>query len=457
MLAISGPLLASTSQWALAQLNRRASRRSGSKLLATDQSIEGQKPDEVRTHGKPDREMNDPKQSGDPGGQAPLLRSHMPELDTIRGLAILGVIFYHGFYWAHDLAAYSPWQRIFLKAMSVGQYGVNLFFVLSGFLITGILLNTRDRKDYYKRFYLRRALRILPAYYLTLLILVIFRLTSKGFLLMSLLYSSNLSLLFGVTMSYTVLWSLAVEEHFYLVWPLVVFGVRREALERICLAVVGAALALRIALSLLGMSELSISVLTPCRLDAICVGALLAAVARREGGPALLLRRSRAAALAAGGAVLLVSAFCAATRTGLAVLHPVRGTLYAVFFAALLLLAARPPEEGLLARAFQAPWLRTFGKYSYGLYIYQGILSFHMGEMRAQDRLAAMLGSNALAMTGQAVLGVGVSLALAALSYEVFEKRFLALKKLFAPGSAAVAPAAPQPVAAAEGLDRRLE
>jgi len=52
----------------------------------------------------------------------------MPELDTIRGLAILGVVFYHGFYWTRDLSAYSPWERMFLKTMSVGQYGVNLFF-----------------------------------------------------------------------------------------------------------------------------------------------------------------------------------------------------------------------------------------------------------------------------------------------------------------------------------------
>ena len=145
--------------------------------------------------------IRDPKQGHPPGDQTSILRPHMPELDTIRGLAILGVVFYHGFYWARDLSPYSRWQQIFLKTMSVGQYGVNLFFVLSGFLITGILLGTRGREDYYKRFYLRRALRILPAYYLTLLIVVAFRLTSKGFLLMSLMYSSNLSLLFGISMS----------------------------------------------------------------------------------------------------------------------------------------------------------------------------------------------------------------------------------------------------------------
>src|SRR5258708_30548601 len=112
--------------------------------------------------------MSDPKQAHAPSGQSPLLRSHMPELDAIRGLAILGVVFYHGFYWARDLSAYSPWQRVFLKTMSVGQYGVNLFFVLSGFLFTGLFLNTRAPKDYYRRFCLPRALGIFPPYYLWL-------------------------------------------------------------------------------------------------------------------------------------------------------------------------------------------------------------------------------------------------------------------------------------------------
>ena len=144
----------------------------------------------------------------------------MPELDTIRGLAILGVLFYHGFYWSRDLRLYSPWQRHFLTLMAPGQFGVNLFFVLSGFLITGILLDSRNRPDYYGRFYFRRALRILPAYYLTLFLLVILKLTSFGFLLMSLAYSSNMSPLFGIALSYPVLWSLAVEEHFYLIWPM---------------------------------------------------------------------------------------------------------------------------------------------------------------------------------------------------------------------------------------------
>jgi peptidoglycan/LPS O-acetylase OafA/YrhL len=151
----------------------------------------------------------------------PLIRSYMPELDTIRGLAVLGVLLYHGLYWARDLSVYAPWQARIYQLASIGQFGVNLFFVLSGFLITGVLLNSRDRPRYFKQFYFRRALRILPAYYATLTALVLFKLTSTKFLLMSLAFSSNLAPLLGIALSYPVLWSLAVEEHFYLVWPIV--------------------------------------------------------------------------------------------------------------------------------------------------------------------------------------------------------------------------------------------
>lgn len=151
--------------------------------------------------------------------QEPLLRPVMPELDSVRGLAILAVLFYHGFYWGTNLLKYGPAQRLFILGMWTGRLGVNLFFVLSGFLITGLLLESRNREDYYKRFYIRRALRILPAYGLIIVVLALTRYASPAFLLLSLAYLSNLTPLFGVAIGYPVLWSLAVEEHFYLVWP----------------------------------------------------------------------------------------------------------------------------------------------------------------------------------------------------------------------------------------------
>src|ERR1700693_6219198 len=99
-----------------------------------------------------------------------MIRPVMPELDSLRGVAILLVLFFHGF--DSPAVVWSPLSlpaRLFFTACLGGWTGVYLFFVLSGFLITGILLDSMPRPQYYRRFYIRRALRILPAFYLLLL------------------------------------------------------------------------------------------------------------------------------------------------------------------------------------------------------------------------------------------------------------------------------------------------
>jgi peptidoglycan/LPS O-acetylase OafA/YrhL len=216
----------------------------------------------------------------------PLLRAYMPELETIRGFAIVAVLFFHGLTRAGDLSLFTPWQRHFLTLVAVGKFGVNLFFVLSGFLITGILLESRNLPDYFRRFYFRRALRILPAYYLTLFLLVLFGLTSKGFLFMSLAYSSNLSPLFGIGLSYPVLWSLAVEEHFYLIWPL---AVRRISPTKLLWVLYGILLACPI-IRLLYHEHAAATIFVPVEyahytwnnLDGLALGAIIAILVRRH-------------------------------------------------------------------------------------------------------------------------------------------------------------------------------
>jgi peptidoglycan/LPS O-acetylase OafA/YrhL len=164
-----------------------------------------------------------------------LLRPRMPELDTIRGIAVLLVLFFHGFGFRYGLTGLSGFPKIFVAATLPGWMGVNLFFVLSGFLITGILLDSKSKSDYYRSFYVRRALRILPLYYAVLIVLAILtrtglvnRQASWAFLGLSFFYLSNVTGLFGVPMQYGVLWSLAVEEHFYLLWPAAVRSLSRH-------------------------------------------------------------------------------------------------------------------------------------------------------------------------------------------------------------------------------------
>src|SRR6266480_1454944 len=148
-----------------------------------------------------------------------IIRAKMPELDSLRGVAILLVVFYHGFFWSNGLAGLSGIAKLLVNLTRIGWLGVNLFFVLSGFLITGILADSKTKIHYYRRFYVRRALRILPAFYALLLVLCFIPSQSRAYLILSFFYLSNLASPLGIPMTYTMLWSLAVEEHFYFFWP----------------------------------------------------------------------------------------------------------------------------------------------------------------------------------------------------------------------------------------------
>ena len=362
----------------------------------------------------------------------PLLRAHMPELDTIRGLAILGVLLYHGFYWARDLGLYTPWQRHFFTLMAPGQFGVNLFFVLSGFLITGILLDSRNRPDYYQRFYIRRAFRILPAYYLTLLLLMLFKLTSPGFLLMSLAYSSNMSPLFGIALSYPVLWSLSVEEHFYLIWPM---AARRISPMKL-LGLLGAILVLSPISRFLYHQEAirthmtgpGYGFFTWNHLDGLALGAIVAILVRTHGWNRQ--RMLQLSILLLSSAILLTAfgyPFGILTRRS-AIGEALQYLPWNLAFASLLgvfLLVGSGPQKLITA----PPLMIFFGKISYGLYLY------HLMVFIGYDWIAKQLDfSSRLNLTLweqvwlRMVIVSTVAIGIAYLSRRYFEEPFLRLK-----------------------------
>jgi peptidoglycan/LPS O-acetylase OafA/YrhL len=367
----------------------------------------------------------------------------MVVLDGVRGVAILMVL---GVHFIGDSPASTVFGRAIVKAANYGIWGVDLFFVLSGFLITGLLYDSKGSAHYFRNFYIRRTLRIFPLYYgvLALLFLVLPALPTpypaglaesarhQGWLW---LYASNIYLAIHRTWALPYVghfWSLAVEEQFYLIWPIVILSFGRRPLLGICIAVTVLALVLRIVLGLAGAGALAQLVLTPCRFDALCVGGFVALAVRSVG----LERVAQAARVWLGPLlcmVLLVSGWIAMRATLSDVVLPIRGTLIALVFGALLVVSLAAPADTGWSRLLRSRVLCFLGTRSYGLYVFHGIVAYGMGEHPAAvQALSARIGAGP-AMVVAAVLGAGVSILVAAASYEVFEKHFLRLKSRLAP------------------------
>ncbi len=396
----------------------------------------------------------------------------MPELDTLRGVAILAVVFYHGFSQC-DTTGLPGIVRAVFAATRLGWLGVNLFFVLSGFLITGILLDSKGTPRYYKSFYVRRALRILPAYLLLLLLLlllprigVVEGRVSWSFVGLSLIYLSNVTNFFGVAMQYGPLWSLAVEEQFYLLWPAAVRNLSQRALAFFALAVfLGCPLFRAIAFKYGHPAEVWYTWMVA---DGLASGSLLAISSRTL----LTDRRSMKwfSVLCITASLLLIAL---GARFG--TLSPVppttlfgaslRGTLFNVLFTgtlgtALLLGASR------WAQIVRRPVLQFFGKISYGLYLIHTLVFEVTGHFVAPVamRLARLivrgdaLGDAPLTLILiRFLVGAGAATIIAFLSRRYFEEPFLKLKNKWAaatvesaplPNKALVQPMPTQPMAA---------
>jgi peptidoglycan/LPS O-acetylase OafA/YrhL len=378
--------------------------------------------------------------------EVPHAGAHMVVLDGVRGVAILMVLCVH---FIGDSPASTAFGRAMVKLANYGVWGVDLFFVLSGFLITGLLYDSKRSAHYYRDFYVRRTLRIFPLYYvvLALLFLVLPALPtpypaglteSARHQAWLWLYASNayLAIHRGWVLPYVGhFWSLAVEEQFYLLWPVVVLSFGRRSLLGICVAVTVLALVLRAVLSFAGAGYVAQVVLTPCRFDALCVGGFLALAVRSVG----LERVARTARLCLGpllALVLLASGWNALRGSLSDVVLPIRGTLIALTFGALLVTSLAAKAEGLPSRLLRSRVMCFLGTRSYGLYVFHGIIAYAMGEHRAAlDALAARLSAGA-AMIVEAGAGAGVSILVAAASYELFEKHFLRLKTRLAPSTA---------------------
>ena len=378
-------------------------------------------------------------------------RHRVPTLDGLRGLAILMVMVFHmsvlGFL---DPPDRSIVDRAWLSVAMFGWSGVDLFFVLSGFLITGILLDAKggDRGRYFGSFYARRALRIAPLYYavVAFALLVLPHLhTAKSDRFGSIrgdevwywTFLSNWVIGYRAAFRHGILdvtWSLAIEEQFYLVWPAVVLLVSRQTLGRICVGLIGLSIASRAGLYVFGSSpaamHIPILTLTPCRMDGLAAGAIVALLARRPGGLAAV--RPVARRVAAGlGAALIAVLVCQGTNwTGSWPCEWFSYTAVAVFDAAVLVLVATADAGGWVSRLFDSAPLRHLGRFSFALYLFHNpIRGVIRDRVYRPDQFLAIAGSR---LPGQLIfyaIAMSLSLAAAWASWHLLEKRVLRWKR----------------------------
>jgi peptidoglycan/LPS O-acetylase OafA/YrhL len=352
----------------------------------------------------------------------------MPELDSLRGIAILGVLFLHGFYWPYSSLHLSRAGTLFLRVTQPGWLGVNLFFVLSGFLITGILLDSRNRPDYYRRFYGRRALRILPAYYLLLLLLGLLGQAGAAYLGLSFIYLANVTNLFGVANDYGPLWSLAVEEHYYILWPTLVRRLSLTRVAAVASAIFVGAPALRAVAFHFGFTS-GLASYTWFVCDGLAAGSLLA-ILLRAGIDREKITQVACLLIAISLCVGVIGApYGILTRNsvlGAALQHTVISILFAGMLLASLLLGTSRYQ-----RWINRPILHFFGYISYGLYL------IHLMVFRLYDTLARKVAPSLLPSDHHFDLIVmrffvagGAAVAVAYISRKTFEQRFLDMKRL---------------------------
>jgi peptidoglycan/LPS O-acetylase OafA/YrhL len=369
-----------------------------------------------------------------------LSEMRLPALDGVRGIAVLGPLvqrFNLGSF--HDGAA----ALAFALSAAQGWMGVQLFFVLSGFLITGILLDTRGAHGYFGNFYARRALRILPLYYTVLLVAFVVLPLWHAYAqqqpvqwpgpqqLWFWVFLSNWWQAFGGTIyDFPHFWSLAVEEQFYLLWPLAVAGLATRRLVALCLGLIVIAWASRTSLGVADYDSEAIYVMTMDRMDALAIGALVAIALRSTAAREWLRTHFRQLVI---GVLVVLAATAAVThgfaRTRLAG-QSIGYLAIALGFGVLVLAAALgdvTATDSRLMRILRNPFLRTMGKYSYGMYVLHPavdlVLRPLVGRWIRPDETAPL----AVAMPYMLVACI-VTFGLAFLSFHLLERPFLALK-----------------------------
>ena len=360
---------------------------------------------------------------------APRSSPYLPALDGLRGLAILLVVPHNVNLGAQGL------MRVVTYASGAGWIGVQLFFVLSGFLITGNLLDSLGAKNYYRAFFARRILRIFPLYYGYLLLMLVLVpaigigssefLESRRHQIWLWTFLSN----WGVptVQGFEHFWSLAVEEQFYLTWPFLIALFSRR-LVPICVGIAVAALVFRVSVLAAGAHVGTAYAFTFARMDALALGAAVAAIVRAPTDrifARLPARRLQAIALA----LLLVGFVITKGYRPHDIVTLTVGQSMLSVACAIVIFSVATGTAGRWQPIFTWPFLVTVGKYSYGMYV------IHLGidllwRAPIVERLAW---TGSLRPAAYMIVIVAFSFGAAFLSYHLVEKHFLRLKRWFVP------------------------
>lgn len=367
-------------------------------------------------------------------------------LDGVRGIAILWVVIHNCMFFSVPPTS-GPFHMLAMIS-NAGWIGVQLFFVLSGFLITGNLLDAQHADNYFSSFYMRRILRIFPLYYsvlflgLTLWPLVFDvpqalapALHHQGWLWFHLTNWTHEDL--G---GFSHFWSLAVEEQFYLLWPLLVYRLSPRRLLLVCIVIAVGSLAVRSTMVFAGVPAKEIYIATVCRMDALALGAAAAAAIRiaqlREWLSAKLTSMAWVGAVLFALGIPLTRGYSTESigcetfgYTGIA--------LAAAVMVLAVTLSPKDSRSWIPMLLRSAP-LRSLGKYSYAIYVFHVPLHRIVGIPLLHSIFGAAVPAAAGAV--YALIVLVVSYALAFCSYHGLEKHFLRLKHRFPPRASTVHP-----------------
>jgi peptidoglycan/LPS O-acetylase OafA/YrhL len=366
-------------------------------------------------------------------------RFYRPELDTLRFFAFFGVFVFHvipndpHFYQAHHFLI--PSVVPFVCAVSgAGAYGVDLFFALSAYLITTLLIREEEVRGSIdtRAFYVRRILRIWPLYFFFIAIAALVPIWDKTqhlgwpFIAGYLLLSGNWVYVFlGLPHSIAgPLWSVSIEEQFYLVWPLALRRLSRRQLVFVVIGLLVVANAVRVFLVYSHVLGAAIEYNTLARIDAIAFGILVAYFLGSEAPSLSLFSRS---ALAVGSLVLWCLVASYTNLNAQTEVAPVMGTLLgrplvAMAAAGLLVAVIGAPAVG--ARVLTHSWLTYLGRISYGLYVYHAaglLVAWHLFR-----------GNSVKVYAAYALAGFSLTVIFSAISYRWLESPFLKMKERFA-------------------------